>query len=421
MQAGVEAARRRPAVRGRLPGARSSFEEVEIPVEEDAPLPSFTLRGRRGRGARVDGRAAAWPRPGRRRPRTGSTPSRSASPRRDDEAWVVAATSAPIVAGRLAATETYATAAEAFVAAARARRRRRAARGGARVSLVFVSVVRQGLSRGLPIGRRAAPRDLETRPLATALGITAQATLGTDLAPPVACSCSAPPTSRGWTPAIVLRTDPPAGAQRVDTTLFPLIELDLPGLPWMFTPLAAADGRLRPWIALVVVVRRRGTRRSTSSRCGAAGCPCSTIERRRPPAADRPDVGVGARPAEHRRRGGHRPGRARRADRPGTPARASAGCCGRGGCRRTATTSPAWCRRSRPRAWPASAEAPGTHARTGVGPGVDAAAASCRSTTTGSSSRRRRATSSRRCGACAAPTRRPPPGGRSTRRTPGTR
>ena len=37
---------------------------------------------------------------------------------RDDEAWVVAAKSAPTVGGRLAATETYATAAEAFAAAA---------------------------------------------------------------------------------------------------------------------------------------------------------------------------------------------------------------------------------------------------------------------------------------------------------------
>jgi hypothetical protein len=120
------------------------------------------------------------------------------------------------------------------------------------VSLVFVSVVRQGLSRGLPTADAAAA-DLATGSLATALGIRAQATLGGDVAPEVAMQLLGPGDVAGIDPGIVLRTDPPAGAQYVDTTLFPLIEFDPPGLPWMFTPLAAADDRLRPWIALVVV------------------------------------------------------------------------------------------------------------------------------------------------------------------------
>ena len=45
---------------------------------------------------------------------------------------------------------------------------------------------------------------------------------------------------------IVLRTDPPRGAQFVDTTLFPQVEFDPPGLPWMLTPLAPNNQQLRP-------------------------------------------------------------------------------------------------------------------------------------------------------------------------------
>lgn len=52
----------------------------------------------------------------------------------------------------------------------------------------------------------------------------------------------------------VVRTDPVDGATGVEPNYFALIEFDRPDLPWMFTPAAAtADGRLRPWMVLVVV------------------------------------------------------------------------------------------------------------------------------------------------------------------------
>src|SRR5581483_4226186 len=54
---------------------------------------------------------------------------------------------------------------------------------------------------------------------------------------------------------LVLRSDPPPGAQRFDTSLFVQVEFDNPALPWMYTPLAASGDRLRPWLALVVLER----------------------------------------------------------------------------------------------------------------------------------------------------------------------
>ena len=52
----------------------------------------------------------------------------------------------------------------------------------------------------------------------------------------------------------VVRTDPIDAATGVEPNYFALIEFDRPDLPWMFTPAAAtADGRLRPWLVLVVV------------------------------------------------------------------------------------------------------------------------------------------------------------------------
>ena len=57
----------------------------------------------------------------------------------------------------------------------------------------------------------------------------------------------------------VIRTFPRDRATSAETTMFPLIEFDRPDFPWMFTPAqATADGRLRPWLCLVVVERKDG-------------------------------------------------------------------------------------------------------------------------------------------------------------------
>ncbi len=51
----------------------------------------------------------------------------------------------------------------------------------------------------------------------------------------------------------VIRTDPRDGANAFEPNYLATVELVLPDLPWMFTPVAPVDGRLRPWICLVVV------------------------------------------------------------------------------------------------------------------------------------------------------------------------
>ena len=51
----------------------------------------------------------------------------------------------------------------------------------------------------------------------------------------------------------VINTDPKDGATDFEPTLLPCVEFDEPALPWLFTPAAADDDRLRPWLVLVVL------------------------------------------------------------------------------------------------------------------------------------------------------------------------
>jgi hypothetical protein len=59
----------------------------------------------------------------------------------------------------------------------------------------------------------------------------------------------------------VVRTDPAPGSRSFEPNYFPLIELDEPSLPWLFTPASVgAQARLRPWLCLVVVRIQDGVR-----------------------------------------------------------------------------------------------------------------------------------------------------------------
>lgn len=59
----------------------------------------------------------------------------------------------------------------------------------------------------------------------------------------------------------VVRTEPRPWTQGFEPNYFPAVEFDRPDLPWLFTPLAAnTDGRLRPWLCLVVVRKQDGVR-----------------------------------------------------------------------------------------------------------------------------------------------------------------
>ncbi|WP_406723869.1 hypothetical protein WJ438_03205 [Streptomyces sp. GD-15H] len=58
----------------------------------------------------------------------------------------------------------------------------------------------------------------------------------------------------GIDPRQVLQVFPPPGTPDAEPHLFASVEFDRPDLPWMFSPAAPdGQGRLRPWLALVVV------------------------------------------------------------------------------------------------------------------------------------------------------------------------
>jgi hypothetical protein len=65
----------------------------------------------------------------------------------------------------------------------------------------------------------------------------------------------------GIDPRQVARTEPPAGTGNFEANDLAAVEFDNPDLPWLFTPAAAdGQGRVRPWIVLVVVRKQDGVR-----------------------------------------------------------------------------------------------------------------------------------------------------------------
>ena len=56
----------------------------------------------------------------------------------------------------------------------------------------------------------------------------------------------------------IIRTDPHDGADAFEPNYLASVDLILPDLPWMLTPESDANGRLRPWICLIVVPDTQG-------------------------------------------------------------------------------------------------------------------------------------------------------------------
>src|SRR5262249_41211317 len=60
----------------------------------------------------------------------------------------------------------------------------------------------------------------------------------------------------GIDPQQVIRLEPRHQTTDFEPNHFPAIEFDRPDFPWLFTPAKAGDqGRLRPWLSLIVVRR----------------------------------------------------------------------------------------------------------------------------------------------------------------------
>ena len=86
----------------------------------------------------------------------------------------------------------------------------------------------------------------------------------------------------------IIRTDPAAGSRTFEPHYFPLVELDEPSLPWLFTPAApGAQARLRPWLCLVVVRLQDGVRLDPPAQ---GTLPVLRITRPASPAAELPDL-----------------------------------------------------------------------------------------------------------------------------------
>lgn len=63
----------------------------------------------------------------------------------------------------------------------------------------------------------------------------------------------------GLDPQQIVRTDPQRGTTTFEPNYLAGVEFDRPDLPWLFTPAkAGADGKLRPWLCLVVVKKQPG-------------------------------------------------------------------------------------------------------------------------------------------------------------------
>jgi hypothetical protein len=93
---------------------------------------------------------------------------------------------------------------------------------------------------------------------------------------PVTIRLFGPGDVTSLSPSQVLRTDPPNLTSDFEPNYFPLVEFDRPDLPWIFTPAApGADGRLQPWLCLVVAEQREGVTLDTSD---ATALPVLSIE-----------------------------------------------------------------------------------------------------------------------------------------------
>jgi hypothetical protein len=148
--------------------------------------------------------------------------------------------------------------------------------------LVFLPWVRRGAAAGLltPDTFGASQAGLATA------SASLQVNAGQPISVPV--TVMGPGHVTGIDSRQVVRMDPAPGSRSFEPNYFPLVELDEPGLPWLFTPAAAgAQARLRPWLCLVVVRVQDGVQ-LLAPRAGAL--PVLRIAGPASPAAELPDL-----------------------------------------------------------------------------------------------------------------------------------
>lgn len=123
------------------------------------------------------------------------------------------------------------------------------------ISYQFLPWVRRGLTAALPAQDNfgALPARATVQ-----IGMTlGGADAATEIVPP-AMNLHGPGDVIAIDTRLVLRTDPRAHARNYEPNYLAIIDFDPPDFPWMLTPaLANDDGRLRPWLVLIVTERSK--------------------------------------------------------------------------------------------------------------------------------------------------------------------
>jgi len=118
---------------------------------------------------------------------------------------------------------------------------------------IFLPWVRQGAAAGIDTTDMTA-----NQPAVVSVSVQ----LGINNAPPDVqrqVRLYGPGDVVGIDPLQVVRTEPRAFATDFEPNYFPAIEFDRPDFLWLFTPAKADDqGKLRPWLCLVVIKKQQG-------------------------------------------------------------------------------------------------------------------------------------------------------------------
>jgi hypothetical protein len=118
---------------------------------------------------------------------------------------------------------------------------------------VFLPWVREGASTGYPVQDPLTPA-LAPPPGRSLQDLPVRLTVNEQTPVDVMLRLNGPGDVTGLDPRVVIRAYPPPGTADAEPNLLSFVEFDPPHLPWLFTPAAAGrNGRLRPWLVLVVV------------------------------------------------------------------------------------------------------------------------------------------------------------------------
>jgi hypothetical protein len=126
----------------------------------------------------------------------------------------------------------------------------------ASAQVLFLPWLRQGLAARLGNADTLGATLPASVDLTVTLGVTTPANN-----PSATVHVRGPGDVIGIDPRQVVRTEPAVDSGDFEAVDLAAIEFDNPDLPWLFTPAAAdAQGRLRPWMCLVVVRQQDGVR-----------------------------------------------------------------------------------------------------------------------------------------------------------------